>query len=58
MTTFLTDDQIELRVQYSMDGLDRKFMNGALTQEQYDTRVASLNKWANQQYDARKLVAR
>ena len=58
MTTFLTDDQIELRVQYAMDRLDRKFMNGGLTQAQYDKEVGTLDKWAIQQYDAQKLAAR
>ena len=44
--------QIERFVEREMDKLDKLFLNGAMSIEQYDKEVASLDRWANRQYDA------
>lgn len=46
----MTEDQIELKVEWEMDKLDRKLMDGRLSQEEYDREVYKLNRWADQQY--------
>lgn len=46
----MTEDQIELKVEREMDKLDRKLMDGRITQEEYDREIYLLDKWAEQQY--------
>lgn len=46
----MTEEQIESRVEYQMNALDRSFMAGRCTQEEYDASVKQLNQWAEQQY--------
>ena len=46
----MTEDQIEAKVESEMDRLDRKLMNGKITQDEYDDAVYTLDKWADQQY--------
>lgn len=44
------EDKIEAVVEKEMNRLDKLFMGGYLTQEQYDEEVAELDDWANEQY--------
>ena len=53
----LTERQIERIVEREMDKLDRQFMNGKLSREQYEYEVFILDKWASQQYEHQKEVA-
>lgn len=46
----LTEDQIERKVERMIDALDKSFMNGDMTQEQYDTEMKSIDDWAQEQY--------
>lgn len=46
----MTEDQIERKVEREMDKLDRKLMDGLITQEQYDLEVDALERWSDQQY--------
>lgn len=46
----LTAEQIERKVERATDRIDARFMNGALTQEQYDAEMKALDKWADDQY--------
>lgn len=48
----LTESQIEYRVEKAIDRLDRQFMSNQITQEQYDRDMVSIDKWAQQQYEA------
>jgi len=48
----MTEDQIERRVERMMDHLDRVFLNGDLSQVEYDKAVAELSRWADCQYIA------
>jgi hypothetical protein len=45
----MTEDQIERKVQYATDRLDRRFMTGKLSQAEYDHEIMVLDKWACQQ---------
>ena len=46
----MTPEQIERRVERTMDHLDRVFLNGDITQKNYDLAVADLDAWAEEQY--------
>ncbi len=48
----LTESQIEIRVERATDKLDKRFMNGEMTQQEYDHEIMILDKWSQQQYDA------
>jgi len=45
----LTEDQIEQHVERAMNRLDRQFLAGTITQQEYDHEVHILDKWAYQQ---------
>ena len=46
----LTEDQIERRVEATIDRLDRQLMRHEITQEEYDREVSIVDSWAIQQY--------
>ena len=46
----MTEDQIELKVEREMDKLDRKLIDGLITQTRYDLEVDELERWADRQY--------
>lgn len=46
------ENQIECRVEKMVDRLDRRFMNGAIEQAEYDREMVVIDKWAQQQIDA------
>ena len=46
----MTEDHIERTVERRINELDRAFMNGALSQEEYDRRITKIDQWASQQY--------
>ena len=48
----LTESQIEYKVEKAIDRLDRQFMSNQITQDQYDRDMVSIDKWAQQQYEA------
>jgi len=50
----LTEEKIELVVEWSMNGLDRELLEGKFTQEQYDIAVLALNRWAEEMYERLK----
>jgi hypothetical protein len=45
----LTEDQIEQHVERAMNRLDRQFLAGTLSQQEYDREVLILDRWAYQQ---------
>ena len=47
--TSLSEQQVEAIVEKQMDRLDKQFMSGKLSQQEYDREVAALDKWASQQ---------
>ena len=50
----MTEDQIERRVEKSIDRLDKAFMSdhNVMTQEEYDQEVRFIDNWAQVQYKA------
>ena len=48
----MTTEQIERRVEKTTDRIDARFMNGELSQEQYEVEMKALSAWADKQYDA------
>lgn len=55
-TEYLTEDQIERRVQWAIDRLDRHLMSNQITQEQYDRDITAIDTWARQQYEHTKVM--
>lgn len=55
---YLTETQIEYRVEKAIDRLDRHFMSNQITQEQYDRDIVSLDKWAEQEYQHSKYAGK
>jgi hypothetical protein len=51
MENLLTESQIEMRVEWAIDRLDRHLLTNQITQEQYDRDIVSIDKWASQQYE-------
>lgn len=49
----LTENQIEQVVEQEMNRLDKKLMNGSITQIEYEQAVHDLDEWAEQQYKSR-----
>ena len=45
----LTEDQIEQHVERAMNRLDRQFLAGTISQQEYDREVLILDRWAYQQ---------
>ena len=48
---YLTETQIENRVEAAIDRLDRHLLTNQISQEQYDKDIVSIDKWASQQYE-------
>jgi hypothetical protein len=46
----MTEDQIERRVERYIDHLDRVFMAGEMTQDNYDKAMREILDWADIQY--------
>lgn len=46
----LTEEQIETRIERTIDGLDRRLMAGRLSQAEYDREMAAINAWGEEQY--------
>jgi hypothetical protein len=51
--TKMTEDQIERRVEQTMNSLDRRLVANALTQAEYDREVKVLDRWPSQQFRSR-----
>lgn len=51
----MSESEIELRVERMFDRLDAAFMNGAMSQEEYDICVESINAMAERMYDQKVL---
>jgi hypothetical protein len=45
------EQQIEDRIERMTDHLDRLFLRGAITEKQYNSSMADLNKWAEAKYN-------
>lgn len=43
----MNEEQIERRVEFKMDKLDRAFMAGSMSQAEYDDAITELDKWAS-----------
>jgi hypothetical protein len=54
----LTESQIEHRVECAIDRLDRHLLSNQITQEQYDKDIVAIDKWASQQYEYSKGMAK
>lgn len=52
----LTEGQIERRVEYKTDTLDKAFMRGDMKQAEYERAVRALDKWAEEQYQKLKPI--
>lgn len=46
----MSESEIELRVERMFDRLDAAFMSGAMSQEEYDIAVESINRMAEEMY--------
>lgn len=46
----MSEEEIERSVESKMNALDRKFMNTAMTQAEYDAEVRKINEWAENEY--------
>ncbi len=46
----MTSEQIERTVEARTDMIDRRFMNGKLTQEEYNKEIKDLSAWADRRY--------
>ena len=46
----MTEDQIERRAEWLMDGIDRLLMDGEMSQNEYDATVRRLDDWTKQQH--------
>jgi hypothetical protein len=44
------EQQIEDRIERMTDHLDRMFLRGAITEQQYSSSIADLNNWAEAKY--------
>lgn len=49
--TILTEDQIERRVQRFMDHIDRVYLGGKMTNDDYTKAVKELTHWADAKYN-------
>ena len=47
----MSEDIIEDIVEKRMDVLDKKFMRGDISQDDYDLEVIRLARWAQQEYE-------
>jgi len=45
----MTEQQLEARIERMIDRLDRDFMAGLLTQEEYDIEFIAIQSWAADQ---------
>jgi hypothetical protein len=48
----MSEEQIERSVERKFDSLDRRFMSGKLTQEEYDTEAERIRRWADKESEA------
>lgn len=46
----MTEDQIERKVERYIDHLDRVFLNGDMTQDNYDKAIREIHEWAETKY--------
>lgn len=53
-TAALTEDQIERRVESQTDNADRLYMNGSITEAQYNTEMRRINREAEALYGVAK----
>lgn len=51
----MTEDEIERRIERYIDHLDRIFMSGQMTQEDYDKGIREIEEWAAQKGHERRL---
>jgi len=47
----MTEEQIERAVEWKVDVLDKRLMDGSLSQEEYDNEMKRIRAWADYQYD-------
>lgn len=47
----MDEHHIELKVEQMIDVVDKKFINGELTQEEYDNEIRNIDQWATSQYE-------
>lgn len=50
----MTENQIEVLVEYSFDNLDTRFLRGEISQEDYDSACRRIHERAEARYEARK----
>lgn len=50
----MTEEQIERYVELQIDGIDRRFMSGKLTQAEYNAAIKAVDKWSQ---DRARLVS-
>ena len=46
----MSEEQIEQECERVMDRLDRQFLNGAITEQQYQRAIDKLCQWSAQEY--------
>ncbi len=47
----MSEHEIERRVEFAVDRLDKRYLRGELSQREYDRETAKLDQWAQAQYD-------
>ena len=45
----MTEQQLEVRIEWMIDRLDMDFICGLITQEQYDEEFVGIQSWAKEQ---------
>jgi uncharacterized membrane protein len=53
-----TEEEVELAVERWFDNLDRRFMAGEISREDYDRRCEQTSTWAESQYERLALRAK
>ncbi len=50
MKLIRTEEQIDKRIERTMDVLDKQYLSGDLTEAHYQFHLTQLNRWADAQY--------
>ena len=53
----LSENEIEFIVETTMNRLDRKLMDGRISQEEYDSECSKLDTWVEKNYSRQRQAA-
>lgn len=46
----MTEEEIERKVEKTIDKLDKRYLSGEITREQYESEMVLISRWAEEQY--------